>query len=112
MFHLYVFSLKTTGSGMRRARRGASMIWQRRWGAPLRTFAQLQNKVKHFRDTVTKYDRTIETNTSWIYSDREKFIIEHFGFLRQAVYKRENARKNSPRKSTPLVSCYFNMYMI
>ena len=62
------------------------------------TFMQLKNKVKHFRDTVTKHDRLLDSKTPWIVSERDKFILENFGFLRKAVHKRENARKNSPRK--------------
>ena len=58
------------------------------------TFVQLRNRVKHFRDTVTRHDRNIETKTPpRIISDRERTIIENFGFLRQAVHIRVNRRK-------------------
>ena len=70
------------------------------------TFVQLQNRVKHFRDTVTRHDRNIENNTPRIVSDRERIIIENFGFLRQAVHIRVNARKKDTLVLRPWVSCY------
>ena len=68
------------------------------------TFTQLRNRVKHFRDTVTRHDRNILTDTPRINSDRERTIIENFGFLREAVHIRVNARKKDTL--VPWVSCY------
>ena len=68
------------------------------------TYEELFKKYKHFRDTISKFHRPVEKRPKFK-SGRDKFILQHFSFLLEAVHPRENARKVN-------VSCYFNMYMI
>jgi hypothetical protein len=74
------------------------------------SFQQLKNRVKHFRDTVTKLHRRLPSGfgDKWMMTARDIFILENFGFLREAVHIRLGATMTPSPIMTPPLSPFLS----